>query len=45
MCRKTFHKWFESIDTDGNHNVSLPELIGALCGIFKVEQPRVVNTY
>lgn len=37
---QTFQKWFDQIDTDGSQNISLQELIGAFCNIFKVVRPR-----
>lgn len=44
MSKQTFQKWFESIDTDGNQNITLTELIQAFCGIFKIEQPNLVKS-
>jgi Ca2+-binding EF-hand superfamily protein len=40
MSRNAFSKWFNEIDTDGNNTVSLDELIGAFCHLFKIEQVK-----
>lgn len=39
LSKNTFRSWFAKIDADGSDNISLKELIGALCGILKVEIP------
>lgn len=40
MSRNAFSKWFNEIDTDGDNTVSLDELIGAFCHLFKIEQVK-----
>ena len=40
MSRNAFSKLFNEIDTDGDNTVSLDELIGAFCHLFKIEQVK-----
>ena len=39
LNRNKFKEWFAKIDADGSDNISLTELIQALCGILKVDVP------
>jgi hypothetical protein len=43
MSKSSFKRWFAQIDTDGSDNVSLEELLVALCKLFKIEVPNYGN--
>ena len=45
MSKEDFVKWFDSIDDDGGGQITLDELIVALCKLLKIDLPKIDKTH